>query len=155
MQSLPTILIMYYQQTLAETFISSPAQADISSRLIDELRELYYGQFDNYWFTSLLEQNAFDSSRLRYIQTMLEIQSVYSTEQSVFTDGIEVLEEIIITSKRYLLPALRDKLGISGFYRDRAGSKEELVMKNMFSYTFPYNLQRLEELITELKKTIS
>ncbi len=145
---------MYYQQTLTENFISSPAQADISSRIIDELRELYYGHFDNYRFISLLEQNAFETSRLRYIRNMLDIQSVYSTETAVFTEGIEAVEEVILTSKRYLLPALRDKLGISGFSGNKAGSKDERVMRNLFSYTFPYNLQRLEELINELKNNL-
>ncbi len=151
---LPIIKAMYYQQTLTENFISSPAQADISSRIIDELRELYYGHFDNYRFISLLEQNAFETSRLRYIRNMLDIQSVYSTETAVFTEGIEAVEEVILTSKRYLLPALRDKLGISGFSGNKAGSKDERVMRNLFSYTFPYNLQRLEELINELKNNL-
>jgi hypothetical protein len=139
---------------MAENFITSPSQAEISSRVIDELRDLYFGQFDNYFFVSLLELNAFDSSRLRYIHTMLEIQSVYSAESIVFTEGIEAIEEVILTSKRYLLPELRDKLKISGFYNNNTDSREDRVMRNLFSYTFPYNLQRLEELITELKKSI-
>ena len=145
---------MYHQQTLTEFFLLTPAQADISSRLISELRDLYLGHFDNYWFVSLLERNAFDSSRLRYIHNMLEIQSVYSTEESVFADGIEAVEELILTSKRYLLPELRDKLKISGFYSDNGESKNDKVMRTMFSYTFPHNLQRLEELISELKTII-
>ncbi|HAK46803.1 MAG TPA: hypothetical protein DCO79_12910 [Spirochaeta sp.] len=146
--------MMYYQQTLTDSFMTSPAQADISSRIIDELRELYYGHFDNYRFVSLLEQNAFDQSKLRCIHSMLEIQSVYNTESIVFFDGIEALEEVILTSKRYILPALRDKLKISGFYQNSSESKDDLVMRNLFSYTLPYNLQRLEELVTEFKKIL-
>lgn len=145
---------MYYQQTMADTFMTSPAQADVSSRIIDELRDLYYGHFDNYFFVSLLEQNAFDSSRLRCIQNMLEIQSVYSAETIVFTEGIEAIDEVILTSKRYLLPELRDKLKVSGFYNRSTESRDDKVMRNLFSYTFPYNLQLLEELNTELKKSI-
>ncbi|MDC7226453.1 MAG: hypothetical protein PQJ61_06785 [Spirochaetales bacterium] len=151
---MPNIIVMYYQQTLTDSFMTSPAQADISSRIIDELRDLYFGQFDNYFFVSLLEQNAFDQSRLRSIQNMLEIQSVYSTETVVFYEGIDALEEMILTSKRYLLPTLRDKLKISGFYKNSSESREDVVMRNLFSYTFPYNLQRLEELVTELKKAV-
>jgi hypothetical protein len=146
---------MYNQQTFTNTYSASPLQVDISSRIIDELRELYLGHFDNHWFISLLEANAFNSSRLRYIHNMLEIQSVYSTETAVFTDAIETLKDLILTSKRYLLPALRDKLKVSGLYKNRSSeSKEELVMRDLFSYTFPHNLQRLEELTLNLKENL-
>ncbi|MBI9107738.1 MAG: hypothetical protein JEZ04_13405 [Spirochaetales bacterium] len=146
---------MYNQQTLADTFPTSPFSADISSRIIDELRELYFGQFDNHWFITLLDSNAFNTSRLRYIQNMLVIQSIYSTEAAVFNDGIETLEEVILTARRYILPVLRDKLRISGFYKSRGNdSKEELVMRDLFSYTFPYNLKRLEELTIDLKENL-
>ena len=145
---------MITQQTRTENFVTSPIKADISSRIIDELRDLYNGHFDKYWFRSLLEQNAFDQSRLRDIQNMTEIQSVYNTEMIVFNEGIEALEEMILTSKRYILPALRDKLKISGFYRAASSSKDDLVMRDLFSYTFPFNLQRLEELVIELKKAL-
>ncbi len=144
--------MMYNQQTFADTD-TSPLSADISSRIIDELRALYLGHFDNHWFISLLESNAFNSSRLRYIHNMLEIQSIYSTETAVFRDAIETLEDIILTAKRYMLPALRDKLKVSGFYKNRSGeTREELVMRDLFSYTFPHNLQRLEELTAGLKE---
>jgi len=147
---------MYNQHTLADTFTASPFRADISSRIIDELRELYFGQFDNYWFIGLLEDNAFNSSKLRYIHNMLEIQSLYSTEDSVFNYGIETLEELILTAKRYILPMLRDKLKVSGFYKNRvSSSKEDLVMRDLFSYTFPHNLQRLEELTSNLKENLT
>ena len=147
--------MMYNQQTLVETLTAAPLKADISSRLIDELRELYLGHFDNHWFTSLLEEHSFNSSRLRYIHNMLEIQSIYSAETSVFYDAIETLEDLTLTARRYLLPALRDKLKVSGFYRGRGtGSKEELIIKDMFSYTFPHNLQRLEEITSELKESL-
>ena len=145
---------MYYQPTVAESFITSPAEADITSRIIDELRELFYGHFDNYWFISLLEQNAFDTGRLRAIHSLLEIQSVYNTERIIFIDGMDAFQEIILTSKRYLLPALRDKLKISGFYKNNTGTRDDRVMKSMFSYTFPHNLKRLEELLDELKRVI-
>lgn len=144
---------MIYQQTVVENFITSPAQADISNRIIDELRQLYYGHFDNYWFITLLEQNAFDTSRLRAIHAMLEIQSVYNIEKVIITDGMDALQELILTSKRYLIPSLRDKLRISGFFNDY-GTREDKVMKSMFSYTFPHNLNHLEELLSELQKTI-
>ena len=147
--------MMYNQQILTQTIPMTPKTADDASRLIDELRELYLGHFDNYWFTALLEENAFDTSRLRAVRTMLESQSVYCTEASVFRDAIESLELIVITSKRYLLPELRDKLRVSGFYSGRSGeSREEMVMRNMFCYTFPHNLQRLEEITSELKESL-
>jgi hypothetical protein len=73
----------------------------------------------------------------------------------VFTDAIETLKDLILTSKRYLLPALRDKLKVSGLYKNRSSeSKEELVMRDLFSYTFPHNLQRLEELTLNLKENL-
>lgn len=147
--------MMYNQQTFADSFTASPLRADISSRIIDELRELYFGHFDNHWFMTLLDSNAFNTSRLRYIHTMLEIQSIYSTETAVFTDAIETLEDLILTAKRYMLPALRDKLKVSGFYKNRGGeTREELVRRDLFSYTFPYNLQRLEELTADLKENL-
>ncbi len=146
--------MMYHQQAMAEKFTFSSERINVSGRLIDEINDLYYGHFDNYWFISLLEQNAFDSSRFRCIHNMLEIPSGTGIEMSILTDGIDAFEEIIIISKRYLLPALRDKLEISGFYRSKAGSREELVRRELFSYTFPYNLKRLETLIAELKQNI-
>lgn len=146
--------MMYNQQTFADIY-TSPLRADISSRIIDELRELYLGHFDNHWFISLLESNAFNPSRLRYIHNMLEIQSIYSTETTVFREAIETLEDIILTAKRYMLPALRDKLKVSGFYKNRSSeTREELVMRDLFSYTFPHNLQRLEELTADLKENL-
>ncbi len=145
---------MYGQTAISDNYITSPARTDLSGRLLDEMKDLYYGHFYNFWFLSLLEQNAFDSSRLRYIHNMLDVQSDYHPDSIVFSEGIEAIDELILTSKRYLLPALRDKLGISGFSRNSRNTKEDLVMRNMFCYTFPYNLQRLEELVTELKKAV-
>ncbi len=146
-----------YQQFRTEGSAAVASQTDICAQTIDELRELFLGHFDNYWFTSLLEKNAFNPYRLRYVHDMIGIQSVYNTEKEVFQDGIEALEEIITTSKRYLLPVIRDELKISGFYRSNGGpgSSNDRLMRELFSCTFSHNLERLEELTRELKEIIN
>ncbi len=119
---------------------------------IDEIRGLFTGHFQSGWFLMVLERMSFNTIYLNDIRQLMELQSIYPSDFYRIKTGIVALEEFIAFSRRYVLPVLRDQLGISGFSRRRNPDRDRTtqVVKELFASTFPQNLQRLTELSNDL-----
>ncbi|MCF7928076.1 MAG: hypothetical protein K9L68_03805 [Spirochaetales bacterium] len=119
---------------------------------LTRVRELFRIYFDNSWFVGILERMSFNSLTLHEIRRMLEMRSSYVTDSYRLLTGVRALEELVAFTRRYVLPVIRDELGVSGFTRHKNRSQDPItqVVKGLFSATFPANLMHLEELTTEL-----
>jgi hypothetical protein len=54
--------------------------------------------------------------------------------------------------KRFLLPVLRERLGISWLFpHKRIRDQRQIILRKFVAFTFPYNLERLRRLNETLK----
>ena len=69
---------------------------------------------------------------------------------------LALLDGYIQHLRRYLLPGLREKLGISGLLpaSHRVYGKEQLLLRRLVAYTFPFNLERLSRLASQLRQVL-
>ncbi|MFO7850426.1 MAG: hypothetical protein R6V67_10735 [Spirochaetia bacterium] len=122
---------------------------------IDEIRGIFRNHFESGWFLIVLERMAFNTVYLNDIRRLTELQSIYPSDFYHIRTGTIAMEEFIQFSRRYLLPVLRDQLGISGFTRWSIPHQDRttLVVKEFFASAFPYNLERLAELTEQLNRS--
>jgi hypothetical protein len=116
------------------------------------LKNLFETHFDQNWFILLLEDLPIDSN------TMTELRELMRHESSLVFDASEVYERLPILEKfvsglnRYLLPYLREKLGISGLIQNqRYRDKGQILLRKFVAYTFPVNLAEFNCLAARLK----
>ena len=124
--------------------------------LIEAVGSLFDNNFDKGWFLNLLEKMSFSSSVLREIRQMLQLETLYERDIYTLDSGVTGLEEFIVFARRYLQPVLRDELGVSGFSQESPETTDQssAVVKGFFIYAFPYNLDRLEGLVGQLKPLV-
>ena len=54
----------------------------------------------------------------------------------------------------FLLPTLRERLGISRLHPEHRARKNEIVFRELIAFAFPYNLERLFVLAQRLKESL-
>ncbi len=124
--------------------------------LIEAVRSLFYNHFDKGWFLNLLEKMSFPSSVLRQIRQMIQLRELYERDAPVLETGVEALEEFISFARHSIQPVLRDELGMSGFSQEPNSRSDSgsSVIRGFFLYAFPHNLDRLEDLTSQLKPLV-
>jgi hypothetical protein len=118
--------------------------------IIAEVRDVFENHFDRTWFALLI-----DSRTIREIRTLVSLRSIFPGEEWEILQGVEDLEAFIGHVKRFLLPALRERLGISWLMpARRTRDRTQLIIKKFVAFTFPYNLERLRVLTEKLKASL-
>jgi hypothetical protein len=57
--------------------------------------------------------------------------------------------------KRFLLPVLKERLGISWLFpKKRIQDTQQYIIRKFVAFTFPYNLERLRRLTLRLKASL-
>lgn len=116
--------------------------------------ELFRNNFDTGYFLPVLEQAAFDQSSLRDIRSFLFGSSLILDDSYQVMRGVDALEEFIAFCRRYVTPSLREFLGISGFGNGRHPNMDLHALKGLFAYTYPHNMDQLEELTRGIKQCL-
>lgn len=92
-----------------------------------------------------------DFTTLRQIRQLLTVTEVYPEDLSTVRFGADQLRHFAADLRRYLLPVIRERLGVSELLPSRPRFDEvQRVRRQLLCLSFPYNLTRLEELTTEL-----
>jgi len=121
-------------------------------RLIGELRDVFENNFDRTWFSLILDGIPIDLRTVRNIRELVTLTSVYPGEEWQILRGIEELEAFHATVKRFLLPVLKERLGISWLLpQKRVKDSRQYILRKFVAFTFPYNLERLRLLTRRLK----
>ncbi|MFP4492013.1 MAG: hypothetical protein ACLFNZ_11100 [Spirochaetaceae bacterium] len=143
---------MWNEQDSAENKYSESGAFSILN-CIDEIRGIFRNHFESGWFLTVLERMSFNTIYLNDIRRLTELQSIYPSDYYHIRTGTIALEEFTRFSRRYLLPVLRDQLGISGFTRwsNPDQDRTTIVVKEFFAAAFPHNLRRLAELTAHLR----
>ncbi|HUJ73748.1 MAG TPA: hypothetical protein VL359_02775, partial [bacterium] len=89
---------------------------------------------------------------VRDIRELVSLTSLYPGEEWQLWEGITELETFYRTVKRFLLPVLKERLGISWLFpQKRVRDTQQYILRKFVAFTFPYNLERLLRLTQKLK----
>ncbi len=124
-------------------------------RLIGELKNVFENHFDRTWFSLIIDGMPVDVRTVRYIRELVSLTSLYPGEEWQLWDGILELETFHLTVKRFLLPVLKERLGISWLFpQKRVRDTQQYILRKFVAFTFPYNLERLFRLTQKLKSCL-
>jgi hypothetical protein len=120
--------------------------------LIAELRDVFENNFDRTWFSLILDGIPVDLRTVRNIRELVSLTSIYPGEEWQILRGIQELEAFHAAVKRFLLPVLKERLGISWLLpQKRVRDPHQYILRKFVAFTFPYNLERLRRLTQKLK----
>jgi hypothetical protein len=124
-------------------------------RLIGKLREVFENNFDRTWFSLIIDGMPIDLRTVREIRELVSLTSLYPGEEWEILQGIHELETFHRTVKSFLLPVLKERLGISWLMpQKRVHDAQQYILKKFVAFTFPYNLERLRRLTEDLKSCL-
>lgn len=124
-------------------------------RLIGELREVFENQFDRTWFSLIIDDMPIDFHTIRDIRELVSLTSLYPGEEWQVYQGVLELEVFCATVKRFVLPVLKEKLGISWLFpQRRVRDTQQYLIRKFVAFTFPYNLELLRRLTVMLKAVL-
>jgi hypothetical protein len=124
-------------------------------KLIGELRDVFENNFDRTWFSLILDGIPVDLRTVREIRELVSLTSIYAGEEWLIYQGVQELEKFHTTVKRFLLPVLKERLGISWLFpHKRVRDPQQYILRKFVAFTFPYNLERLRRLTLKLKSRL-
>jgi hypothetical protein len=120
--------------------------------LIGELKDVFENNFDRTWFSLILDGIPIDLHTVRTIRDLVSLTSIYPGEEWQIMRGVQELEAFHAAVKRFLLPVLKERLGISWLFpQKRVRDPHQYILRKFVAFTFPYNLERLRRLTVKLK----
>lgn len=123
--------------------------------LLGELKEVFENHFDRTWFSLIIDGIPVDLRTMREIRDVVSLTSLYPGEEWVVYQGVLELETFCQTVKRFLLPVLKERLGISWLFpANRVRDARQYLVRKFVAFTFPYNLERLRRLALKLKASL-
>jgi len=123
--------------------------------LLSELKDVFENHFDRTWFSLIIDGIPVDLRTMREIREMVSLTSLYPGEEWAVYQGVLELETFCQTVKRFLLPVLKERLGISWLSPEsRVQDARQYLVRKFVAFTFPYNLERLRRLALKLKATL-
>ncbi len=121
-------------------------------RRLRRLKNLFETHFDQNWFILLLEDLPIDSNTMTELRELMRQESSFVLDPSEIYERLPILEKFVTGLNRYLLPHLREKLGISGFLQNRRyRDKGQILLREFVAYTFPVNLAEFTFFAARLK----
>jgi hypothetical protein len=139
-------------QATLETIAQDYARDTEILGIIGELRDVFENNFDRTWFSLIIDGMPIDFRTVREIREMVSLTAIYPGEEWQLYQGVEELETFYRTVKRFLLPVLRERLGISWLFpHKRVRDSRQIILRKLVAFTFPYNLERLRRLTETLK----
>ena len=124
-------------------------------RIIGKLRDVFENNFDRTWFSLIIDGMPIDLRTVRDIRELVSLTSLYPGEEWEIFQGVRELETFHRTVKRFLLPVLKERLGISWLFpQKRVRDAQQYILRKFVAFTFPYNLERLHRLTIELKSCL-
>jgi hypothetical protein len=124
-------------------------------RLLGELKDVFENHFDRTWFSLIIDGMPVDLRTMREIRDVVSLTTLYPGEEWQVYQGALELETFCQTVKRFLLPVLKERLGISWLFPDhRVKDARQYLVRKFVAFTFPYNLERLRRLTLMLKASL-
>jgi hypothetical protein len=123
--------------------------------LLGELKDVFENHFDRTWFSLIIDGVPIDLRTMREIRDVVSLTTVYPGEEWQIYQGALELETFCLTVRRFLLPVLKERLGISWLIpARRVKDARQYIVRKFVAFTFPYNLERLRRLTQRLKAVL-
>ena len=123
--------------------------------IISDMRLLFEKYFDQTWFSIILDDLPMEARTVREIRSMTDLNFIHPGDEVRIDIGIKALDLFIYNIRKFLMPVIKDKLGLSPFNRYRADMDERTyVMRKLVLNNLPYNLSSLEAFTGELKESL-
>lgn len=120
--------------------------------IIEDIRHVFNTYFDRTWFAIVIDDLPLAGRTIREIRNLVSLHYFHPGDELQMREGIYELENFISCIRQFLLPVIRDKMGVSGFpHKRKELDKHQFILRQFVLYTFPHNLNRLAELTEELK----
>lgn len=120
--------------------------------ILEEIRELFARGFDQNWLLMLLDQHPAEPGTMSEIRDLLDPASPSQDDPVKLLYRADILADFVAHLRRFILPGLREKLGVSGLLSGRpARDRDRRVYYSMVCHVFPANVDRLEELAQQLR----
>jgi len=137
----------------------SPRLVRGNSEIVDcirRIREVFEQNFDRAWFGVLMEDVPMGIRTIREIRNLVTFDTIFPGDEDDILEGLIELEDFVRIIRKYLLPLMREKLGISKL-RPRAlvRDRNQFLLRKLLAYTFPYNVERLASLTRELRYSLA
>ena len=138
---------------LAEIEIKEQYERDAQIlRLIREIQTVFETYFDRTWFSVIIDDMPIDFRTIREIREMVSLKTIYPGDEKDLYEGVAELESFINHANRFLLPVIKERLGVSRLHPARmVRDRNQYILRRFVAYTFPFNLERLHALTLELK----
>jgi hypothetical protein len=147
----PIAALFTEENRVAEIRSEYERDAEILAAIRD-LREAFENNFDRTWFSVILEGLPMGYGTLREIRDLVALRTLYPGDEKEVYAGVLLMEGFIANAKRFLLPVIRERLGVSYLHPGKmVRDRRQLVFRCFVAYTFPYNLERLQEYTERLK----
>ena len=122
---------------------------------LQSLNAFFREHIDRGWLTTQLDDLPIDRLSYRLVRITLSISVVHPAEMPSIVSCVDSLFALIQDLRRYLLPVLRDRLGISGLTRSRSRLDHVTrVQRELLCIAFPHNLDELERRTDLLRNTL-
>ena len=120
--------------------------------LIRRIRRVFEDHFDRTWFAIIIDGLPIDFRTIRIIRELVGLESIHVGDEWFIYQAVVELSRFSLLIRKFLLPVLKERLGVSGLMPDRIiRDRYQYILRRFVAYTFPYNLERLEALTSELR----
>lgn len=119
---------------------------------IRKIKQVFEEHFDRTWFSIIIDGLPIDFTTMRMIRELVALQSIHLGDEWFIYQAAVELNRFILLIRKFLLPVLKERLGVSGLFPDKiVRDKTQYILRRFVAYTFPFNLERLEALTAELQ----
>ena len=119
------------------------------------VRTVFRAHFDRHWLTQVIRDLPLDPWTIREIRELMALERLYPGDERHLIRGVRELERFVYALRRYLLPEISEKLGVSGFASRRVDrEREHHVLLRFVAINFPHNVALLESLTVRLKAAV-
>ena len=123
--------------------------------LIRKIRRVFEDHFDRTWFAIIIDGLPIDFRTIRIIRELVGLQSIHVGDEWFIYQAVVELSRFSLLIRKFLLPVLKERLGVSGLMPHRVvRDRTQYILRRFVAYTFPYNLERLEALTGQLRSSL-
>ena len=120
--------------------------------VIRRIRQVFEDHFDRTWFAIIIDGLPIDFRTIRMIRELVGLESIHVGDEWFIYQAAVELNRFSLLIRKFLLPVLKERLGVSGLVPHRiVRDRTQFILRRFVAYTFPYNLERLEALTIELR----
>ena len=120
--------------------------------VIRRIRQVFEDHFDRTWFAIIIDGLPIDFRTIRMIRELVGLESIHVGDEWFIYQAVVELSRFSLLIRKFLLPVLKERLGVSGLVPHRiVRDRTQFILRRFVAYTFPYNLERLEALTIELR----